>query len=936
MRLSELLEAAGMKFSGRDMRIMGISADETRVGSDFLFAVHKRRVNLVGDALAKGAAAVLLPKGAKIAEKGVLAIGTDVDNPPHSKLWSRICAAWWGHKQPRWAAAVTGSNAKSSIVSFAEQIWRHCGVKGACLGTLGLSSGQRRCDRPLTTQEPFSLHRDLATLADEGVSHLAMEASSHALVQHRLDAVRLNLGVFTNLTAEHLDYHRDLDGYFAAKARLFSQLLAKGATAIIGTDDPYGRKLARLATRLKIVEVGRDAEDFRILAVKTTADGSSCRFAHGGEEYSFATRLIGDFQAVNALFALAVVTASGSDFGQALEALEWLEPLAGRMEPVADNIFVDYAHTAAALKSALSQLRKITKGRLLVVFGAGGDRDKRKRPQMGETAARLADIMVVTDDNPRRESAAAIRRQIVDGARVNGAEIIEIADRGEAIAEAVGILRKGDTLLIAGKGHENEQLVGEERLPFNDKRAIEAAAKPLWTSDNTAFLGESSGRWRASGVSIDSRSLKMGDLFVALASRRSPACDGVRFLADAARAGAAAAIVPRSQAPKKSPLPILAVADSQIALTRLAEHSVAHTNAKVIAVTGSVGKTDTKEFLRSVFARLGKTQAAEGNRNNQLGLPLTLASLKADTEFMVLEAGMNHPGELTYLSTLARPQAVVITHIGEAHSQFFASLEEIAEAKAEILHGIRKNGVAVLPADSEFYPMLAAKSKEAGAEIITFGESPEAHARLLGYERGSATASIAEQTIRFRPPVGGRHHARNGLAALALASRFAPDGMPLQSLAAAIAATKPLSGRGGRHAVGNFTFIDESYNAAPPSMRACLAELAEEPGKKLVVLADMLELGDAAPRAHEALAKKVAEAGVEKAFLVGGEMRHLQKALAKKVATVHAATAHEIIPPLKTLFGGKDEYLILVKGSRAMRMEEVILAFVNGEKDNAL
>lgn len=934
MRLSKLLEAAGMQFSGRNIQINGISADWQNIGDGFLFAAHKHKPDLVNNALKKGAAAALLPSKSgrrekakeweKAAATGLLTIATEADNPPQSTLWSDICAAWWGNKQPSFVAAVTGTNAKSSVVAFAEQIWRHCRVDAASLGTLGLSRNGRPSPRALTTQEPFALHRDLAALADARINHLAMEASSHALAQHRLDAVRLRVGVFTNLTAEHLDYHKNLDDYFAAKQRLFSELLPSGATAIIGSDYPYGRKLATAAAKrgLKVVEVGKNAADFKILAIKTSYEGTTCRFAYGGGEYSFSNGLVGDFQALNALFALALVVDGDCDFNEALRALNSLKPPNGRMEPISERIFLDYAHTADALKNALTQLKGITRGRLLVVFGAGGDRDRQKRPKMGEVAASLADIAIITDDNPRNESAAAIRKQIISGAVGGSAEIIEIADRNDAIAEAVGIMGEDDALLVAGKGHEGEQIVGDKRLPFSDKRAVELAT-PLWSSDNTEFLGDSSREWRACGVSIDSRTVKPGELFVALPSAHSPTRDGVRFLADAATKGAAAAVTPRSQTPKKTPLPIVAVADSRIALTHLAERAVARTKATVIAVTGSVGKTDTKEFLSNILGRVGKTQASKGNHNNQLGLPLTLANLKADTEFAVVEAAMNHPGELTYLSTLARPKAVVITNIGDVHRQFFASTEEIAEAKAEIFYGLRKNGTAVLPIDDKFYPYLKEQAERVGARVITFGKSAKAQARLLGYQGGIAEATINGQPCRFSPPVGGEHHALNALAALAMAATF---GKP-EELADAVATTLPLGGRGERRTIGNFTFIDESYNAAPPSMRACLAELAARSGNKLAVLGDMLELGPTSANAHRELAAAVAKIGLEKVFLVGEEMRNLQNALPKHVAAVHSPDVGGIIPPLKEFFGKNRDYLVLVKGSRAIATEKVIAAF---------
>ncbi len=376
---------------------------------------------------------------------------------------------------------------------------------------------------------------------------------------------------------------------------------------------------------------------------------------------------------------------------------------------------------------------------------------------MGKIASKYAEPVFVTDDNPRGESAAAIRRQIIGGINKTKREVVEIAERSDAIAEAAGILKDEDTLLVAGKGHEDYQIIGGKRRKFSDHVAILAAARPLWSDSTTAFLGNSTEPWRAGGVSIDTRTMKSGDLFVALPSKFSPKRDGVRFLEQAAKAGGAAAIVPQSQAPKSTPLPILTVTDCRLALNRLALRARQRSRAKIVAVTGTVGKSGCKEFLAAILAGAGKTEASEGNFNNYLGVPLTLARLKEDTAFLALEMGMNHPGELTCLSTLARPHAVVITHVGEAHTRYFPNLQGVAEAKAEALNGLEKGGSAILPVDNRFYPLLAAAAKRVGGKILTFGESAKADGRLLSYKDGVAVAVLAGEEITFKPPVSGKH-----------------------------------------------------------------------------------------------------------------------------------------------------------------------------------
>ncbi len=373
MRLSRLLKDTKIKCD-RDMEIKGLSAEINRLGKGYLFAAHQKGGgDLVTKALAKGAAAVLLPKGADPAPKGLLGLATEAANPPHSRLWSKICAAWWGGRQPSTIAAVTGTNGKTTVVSFAEQIWRSAGKKAASLGTLGLSeNGDEKQARPLTTQEPFALHRDLAELAERGVSHLAMEVSSHALSQARADGVKFRLAVFTNLSPEHLDYHKTEEEYFQAKSRLFSQLLTPGGIALVNADDPYGERLLNLLEDhpCRTVSFGKKGKDLRILELGNGKNGVVCRFRHigaeasgeKGREYDLELPLIGEFQAYNGIAALAMTTHSGVTVEQAVAALARLKPPRGRMEAVTKNIFVDYAPHPRGLGICARRPEKEKKG----------------------------------------------------------------------------------------------------------------------------------------------------------------------------------------------------------------------------------------------------------------------------------------------------------------------------------------------------------------------------------------------------------------------------------------------------------------------------------------------------------------------------------------------------------------------------------------------
>ena len=385
-------------------------------------------------------------------------------------------AAVFYPRQPATIAAVTGTSGKTSVAAFVRQIWLRLGHRAAALGTTGVIAPGGARYGSLTTPDPVSLHRTLDQLAGDGVTHLALEASSHGLDQRRLDGVRLSAGAFTNLSRDHLDYHPDLDSYLRAKLRLFEALLQPGRGAVVNADsDVAGRVVAVCRARgLDILTAGADG-DLRLIEAKAGRSDTAIRIAYEGVEYLLRLPLAGAFMASNALVAAGLCVVCGARAEDVFAALEHLQGAPGRLEQVGARngapVFVDYAHKPDALEKVLQALRPLTAGRLVVVFGCGGDRDQGKRPIMGAIAAKNADVVIVTDDNPRSEDPSAIRAQILAAAPGG----TEIADRSIAIAEAVAMLRSGDVLVVAGKGHETGQIVGETVLPFSDHDSVRRA-----------------------------------------------------------------------------------------------------------------------------------------------------------------------------------------------------------------------------------------------------------------------------------------------------------------------------------------------------------------------------------------------------------------------------------------------------------------------------
>lgn len=460
--------------------IVGLTADSRQVRPGFLFAaLPGARADgraYIAEAVKRGAAAVLGPLDVGLDDPHVALIR---DSNPRRRF--ALMAARFHGRQPRHAVAVTGTNGKTSTVSFARQIWTRLGRAAASLGTLGIEAPGFSLKGSHTTPDPVALHGALKDLAERGVEHVAMEASSHGLDQHRLDGVRLAAAAFTNLSRDHLDYHPDMAAYLAAKRRLFTELLPAEGTAVLNADTPEFAELLRACRQrgLRVWSYGAQGEDLRIEAADPVGDGQNLSLRIFGRRHEILLPLAGAFQAGNALAALGLVIATGEDAEAATEALAHLTGVPGRMQRVARlangaAVYVDYAHSPDALETVLGALRPHAR-RLRVVFGCGGDRDPGKRPVMGLIAARLAERVIVTDDNPRSEDPATIRQQI----RIGCPDALEIADRAEAIRHAIERLGAEEVLLIAGKGHETGQIVGDKVLPFDDAEVARAVIAKL-------------------------------------------------------------------------------------------------------------------------------------------------------------------------------------------------------------------------------------------------------------------------------------------------------------------------------------------------------------------------------------------------------------------------------------------------------------------------
>jgi len=461
----------------------GIAADSRDIRPGFLFAAlpgtKTDGARFIADAVARGATAIM---GAPEAANDVRAHNVVFISDANPRLRLAKMAAEFYGAQPETIAAVTGTNGKTSVASFLRQIWTELGEKAASIGTLGIDSPSGHIALGHTTPDPVRLHSELGKLKEAGVGYAAMEASSHGLDQYRLDGVKISAAGFTNITRDHMDYHPDFAHYFTAKKRLFADLLPEGGVAVVNADAEHASEViaAARARHARVLTVGASGDALHLMLRVPHAHGQELAVRYEGRDYPVQLPLAGEFQASNALVAAGLAIGLGADAGKVFAALENLKGAPGRLECVAfaesgAPIYVDYAHTPDAIETILKALRPHVTGRLMILFGCGGDRDRGKRPLMAKAACEFADVAILTDDNPRSEDPAAIRAE----ARVGCPSAIETADRAEAIRTGIQMLEAGDVFVLAGKGHEEGQIVGKTILPFSDRLEAMKIAREL-------------------------------------------------------------------------------------------------------------------------------------------------------------------------------------------------------------------------------------------------------------------------------------------------------------------------------------------------------------------------------------------------------------------------------------------------------------------------
>jgi len=853
----------------------------------------------------------------------------------------------------------------------------------------------------MTTPESYDLQKILSEMLKSGITHVVMEVTSHAIDLNRICNCRFNLLIFTNLTQDHLDYHGDMDSYWSCKKRLFTQLpdygsAKNGVYAVINQNNEKGRELIKLLEtsmgKPSVLSSGfSNGSSIRAKDITHDLTGITGKVITPAGAFEFKSPLVGKYNLENILCAAGVGIVLNLSLDSIKKGIQAVRTVPGRLESIPNDInrfiYVDYAHTPDALENVLSALKLSATGRIICVFGCGGNRDKTKRPLMGQTAAKLCDLTVITSDNPRTEPPMEIIKQIVQGAKKKISNVYTPADlstgfrkkgyvvepdRKRAIALAITVSRAGDIVLIAGKGDETYQIIGNNTIRFDDRIEAKAALSKLkiqgsehssyddpkpgtrnpepqlrpstWT---IAEILEATGgdllsgdlNHSFSGISIDSRNISVDDLFVAI---KGDTHDGHSFIGNVIERGVSGLLIDRTKTHRlpgkesiENGIVCVTVNDTIRALGDLAAFNRKRSNASVVAITGSNGKTSTRKMAAGVVSRRFSTLSTSGNLNNHIGLPLTLLNLNLDHKWAVLELGMNSPGEIKRLAEICSPEIGVITNIGPAHLEGLGSLDAVMQAKGELLEEIKPDGTAVLNADD---PRLLQLADHTSRNILFFGRSKNARisARSVkGTETGlSFTLVLPEESITVDLKTPAAFMISNALAAGAVGYLL---GLTAGEIKDGLEDFKPVKGRMNILKTGRgITIIDDTYNANPDSMKAALNTLRSLKGNHtgILVAGDMLELGDHAESMHRNIGRIAAGSDIAELYVTGQFARTVAAGAMDEdmnARDIFTGTKEEILEGIKDRLGPGD--WVLVKGSRGMTMETIVQGLLDWAND---
>ncbi len=919
----------------------GIAFHTSKVRRDNIFFAIKGSNfdgnKFIPNAIKKGCRIIVTDKKIKKKYNGVLIIYTNNVR----KLLAEVSFKIYKNR-PKNLIAVTGTNGKSSVSDFFYQILKLNNKKVASIGTLGVKSDGINFDLSNTTIDPIQLGRILNKLKEKGVDNVIMEASSHGLEQNRLDGLLFNLGIFTNFSQDHLDYHKNLDAYLKAKLYLFKNLIKKKGHIITDEKIPEFIKIKRISVNqsLKLHKINSEGS-FKILSHYYQDETQIVKIQLKNSIKTIKLNLIGKIQLNNILMAIIAAKKSNLSLDRIFKIIPKIKSIEGRFEKIGkiknnSKVILDYAHTPEALKTCILNLKEQFKNKKIsLLFGCGGNRDQGKRSKMGKIASDYSDKIYLTDDNPRYENPKKIRKDIKRG--IKNRNILEIPDRSKAISVAIKNLNSGEILLIAGKGHEKTQDFGNRKIYFSDKQAIlnSIKKKNLDLSNNLKFniLKELSGNHRLKSISslkfarINSQEVKKNDIFFAIKGKKK---DGNKFVNQAFKNKASIVVLNRV----KNKFEInkqIKVKDTLKFLTDTAKIFRASISTKIIAITGSCGKTTLKEMLGDSLRKISKVSISPKSYNNKYGVPLSLLNLKKNDDFGILEVGMDKKGEIDYLSKIIQPDVSVITNINFAHIKNFKSIKHIALAKSEIIQNTNPGGYVILNADDNFFSFHKKIVIQNNLKLVSFGiKSKQSNIKFLDIKKKKDHFQLWIQINKvkkfFLVSNNFQNNIYNVLATLAVMSIYKNIFQLDKNI---FFKFKVPQGRGDISKIKilkkNINLVDESYNSNPLSLKSAVLnydKIKTKKNKKYLLLGDMLELGDHSKKLHESLAAIINKTKINKVFIKGHYMKYMFEKLVDSKKGRVLYNKSQIIDLIRNDLNNNDS--LMVKASNATGFNKIV------------
>ena len=866
----------------------GISFDSSKIRkNNIFFAIKGSKFdgnNYIDTAIKKGAKVIVTDKRINNKKKNIIYL----HSPNVRKMLANVSYKIFD-KKPKKLVAVTGTNGKSSIADFFFQILNLNSKKVASIGTIGIRLKDKKQALTNTTLNPIQLSKILNDLEKKKIEYVIMEASSHGLQQNRLDGLLFDIGIFTNLSHEHLDYHKNMKNYFNSKLYLFEKLLKKKSTIITDVNIPQIKKIKNISFKKKInLSLIFDKKSgIELISHKFLNEKQILQILFQNKRYEFKLGLIGKIQIKNVLMAILAAKKSGLEFKKIIDVIDKIQPVEGRLENIGkiknnSKVILDYAHSPAALELALLNIKEqFPKNKVCLVFGCGGERDIKKRLIMGKIASKYSDRIFLTDDNPRNENPSKIRKDIKKG--INKNKIQELPNRKKAIHKAIMSLNTGEILLVAGKGHEKIQDYGKKKFFFSDEevilKSIKHKNKYLSKNFKLNILAEEAkskilNKLIIKNISINSKSIKKNDVFFAIKGKKR---DGNKYVSEAFKKKSSLVILNRFN--KNYPLSKqIKVKNSLSFLTKCSSIFRENINAKIISITGSCGKTTLKEMIGFTLKKISKTTYSPKSFNNKYGVPLSLFNLKEKDEFGVFEVGMDKKGEINNLTKIIRPNLGIITNISYAHSKNFKNITQIADAKSEMINNIKKGGTIILNMDDNFFnyhKKLALKEK---LKIISFSITNKfAMVKLVKIKKLKKKyelfINVNGLSVSFYSHNDNRSHLYNILATLAAINVYKDINKLKKDNF--LNFNNP-EGRGDIAKVKfkkkNIFLVDEAYNSNPLSLKTAIEnydKIEVKNSKKYLILGDMLELGKHSVKQHKLISNIVNKTKIDQVYVIG-------------------------------------------------------------------